>query len=105
MSTEHTIKLKLDGREISKNVSDCFLNQDIGEEPIVSIVKINSDGTTTETDIPKFINGGIPMEHTNRQTTINAIVRKLQWLDDKELSLADAMLRNMLLTERKKNDE
>lgn len=102
MSTEHTIKLKLDGREISKNVSDCFLNQDIGAEPIVSVVKINSAGTTT---ISILSNGGIKVGHTNRQTTINAIVRKLQWLDDKELSIADVMLRNMLLTERKKNDE
>lgn len=43
------------------------------------------------------------MNKTRRETTA-AIIRKLQWLDDQELIAVNALLKNMLLTERKKNN-
>lgn len=40
----------------------------------------------------------------NRQSTTNAIIRKLQWLDDQELVFANELIRQILLSERVKEN-
>lgn len=40
----------------------------------------------------------------NRQSITSAIIRKLQWLDDQELVFANELIRQILLSERVKEN-